>query len=410
MAENNLDGIGRPPRAPDSQAVNAQEMLAELVRLVESSRLAPERPASPVEIVTQQKLPDANTARPLEMKSPRLSPNAPSTDPKETVVFAAEPPEPRKSSKTNGPNGNGLASRRRSGAWTVRVSALVLAGAVGSIVWLELSQPSKTPPLTAAAGSRRKCSRLALRASRLRATPGRPLRETSRSRPRAGLPFPNSEQSTRALTPRPKIRRRLNSWRPPLLARRNRRPQPPQRRLRRPQRQRRSRPLRPRGRSIRRLQRRFRQRPRNLLIRKTPPRLRFPRSRRQPRPQTPRPRTQAWRRNRAKRHCRRPGPRRRQSRRARSPSGRRLSPNSPTRLSGQSGAHAVAKAGATGAAASEAKTPLMTAQAAVEPQAAPLAQPAPAAQQPNPNPVARAFGAVAGAVGAVAGLIPFVPH
>jgi hypothetical protein len=85
-------------------------------------------------------------------------------------------------------------------------------------------------------------------------------------------------------------------------------------------------------------------------------------------------------------------------------------PDLPTKLSSQSGAHAVAKASATGPGTPEAKTPLKPAQATVEPQAAPLGQPGPTPQQPNPNLVARAFGTVAGAVGAVAGLIPFVGH
>ena len=93
----------------------------------------------------------------------------------------------------------------------------------------------------------------------------------------------------------------------------------------------------------------------------------------------------------------------------------------PTKLSGPVGAHAAAKAGATGLAASQSRSePLRlgvpanpenkAAQASVEPPAAPPAQSEPAPKQSNANPVARAFGTVAGAVGAVAGLIPFVPH
>jgi hypothetical protein len=93
----------------------------------------------------------------------------------------------------------------------------------------------------------------------------------------------------------------------------------------------------------------------------------------------------------------------------------------PTKLSGPTGAHAAAKAGATGVAAPQSRSePLRLgtaanpenkpAQASVEPPAAAPAQSEPAPKQSNANPVARAFGTVAGAVGAVAGLIPFVPH
>jgi hypothetical protein len=155
VAENSPNGAGRQPRAPGAQPINAGEMLAELVRLVDSSGLAPERPPPPVEPATQQELPDGEMAQPLEMELPRLSPSAPSTDPKETVVVAVEPPEPRKSSNSNSPNRIGSASRRGSGAWTLRISTLVLVGAVGSIVWLELmkSKPPEAPPVIAEAQS-----------------------------------------------------------------------------------------------------------------------------------------------------------------------------------------------------------------------------------------------------------------
>jgi predicted lipid-binding transport protein (Tim44 family) len=43
-------------------------------------------------------------------------------------------------------------------------------------------------------------------------------------------------------------------------------------------------------------------------------------------------------------------------------------------------------------------------------QPAPSERPAPAAQQPSPNPVAHAWGNMVGMVGALTGLIPFVGH
>ena len=155
MAENDLKGIGRPPSAPGGQQANAEEMLAELVRLVESSGLAPKRRPSPVEpppveIVPEQSLPD--TAQPLEMKSPPLSIEAPSRQPKETALVDVEPMRATRSddSHSNDLNAIGLAAGRRSGAWTFGVSALALAAAaaVGSIFWLE--QIKSEPPKGAA--------------------------------------------------------------------------------------------------------------------------------------------------------------------------------------------------------------------------------------------------------------------
>ena len=128
VAENNLDGIGRPLRAPGSQHANAEELLAELVRLVESSRLAPERSSARVETVSLHPLVEA-----------------PSSKPRETRVVDVEPPRAPESdnSYSNDPNGIDLAAGRRSGAWTFRVPALVLAGAavIGSIFWLERIEP-----------------------------------------------------------------------------------------------------------------------------------------------------------------------------------------------------------------------------------------------------------------------------
>jgi hypothetical protein len=84
---------------------------------------------------------------------------------------------------------------------------------------------------------------------------------------------------------------------------------------------------------------------------------------------------------------------------------------SAARPSGQSGAHATAKAGAAGPGTAETKTPPKPAQVAIDPEeASPQAPPASAPKPANSNPVARAFGSVAGAVGMVTSLIPFVPH
>jgi hypothetical protein len=140
VAESNLDGIARLLRPPDSQQANAEELLAELVRLVESSRLAPERSPPPVETVSLHPLVDAPPSKPRDTRVVGVVPTrAPESD----------------NSYSNDPNGVDLAAGRRSGAWTFRAPALVLAGAavIGSIFWLERIEPRlpKAPPFIAAA-------------------------------------------------------------------------------------------------------------------------------------------------------------------------------------------------------------------------------------------------------------------
>ncbi|MGA8444763.1 MAG: hypothetical protein WB766_06155 [Roseiarcus sp.] len=132
-------------------------MLAELVRLVESSALAPERAAPPVEIVPEPKQTDTEPLRPPEMTSLRPSVGPPPGKPGEPLVVDVEPPPAREAanSYSNRPNGIDLATGQRSGAWTFKVSALVLAGAAvaGSIFWLKYLDPGqpKTPPSIATA-------------------------------------------------------------------------------------------------------------------------------------------------------------------------------------------------------------------------------------------------------------------
>ena len=153
VAESNLDGMGRPSRAPGPQQVNAEEMLAELVRLVESSGLAPKRSAPPVETVSEPERTDAEPMQPLEMTSPRPLVDAPPSKPSETRPVEVEPLEAAKS-YSNDPNGIDLATGQRSGAWTFKVSAVVLACAavIGSIFWFnELSRTAEIAPFIATA-------------------------------------------------------------------------------------------------------------------------------------------------------------------------------------------------------------------------------------------------------------------
>jgi hypothetical protein len=90
-------------------------LLAELVRLVESSAPAPERSSSPAE-----------TAPRPSVEAPR----APESD----------------NSYSSDPSGTDLATGRRAGAWKFGVSALVLVGAavLGSIFWLKRGEPGRS--------------------------------------------------------------------------------------------------------------------------------------------------------------------------------------------------------------------------------------------------------------------------
>jgi hypothetical protein len=143
VAENNPDGMGRPLPASDSQPVNAEEMLAELVRLVESSELAPKLSTPPAETRSGPNRPDTKPIKPLEMRSLHSSLEAPSSKPSETAAVALPRAPELDSPYSANRNGSDLASGRGYGARAFKVSALVLAGAVviGSILWFERAEP-----------------------------------------------------------------------------------------------------------------------------------------------------------------------------------------------------------------------------------------------------------------------------
>ena len=413
MAENNLDGIGRPPRAPGKQQVNAEELLAELVRLVECSGHAPERPSPPVETVSEQNLPDRAPTQPLEMKSLHPSFKAPSSKPRETVVVDVEPPrapEPDNSC-SNDPSGIGLAAGRRSGAWTFRVSALVLAGAavIGSIFWLEqiTSTPPKAPPFIAAAQSpttvQPRSNLSAATSSDDGVTPPGDVTQPAEGKDVSPEKRP-IDQDRRASLENPPPSQDLG----PTDIGVAQPPAPPAEK--------------PPAASVD-----------TPTVAKPPTASQSLDSKGMPTVSLPPDPTQiatpipsATDSGMAAPASDAPLPPVRPPPKAAIQAGgvaQRSTPklDLPTKLSSQSGAHVVAKAGATGPGAPQSRSePLRlgasanpenkTAQASVNSQAAPSAQPEPAPKQPNPNPVARAFGAVVGAVGAVAGLIPFAPH
>jgi len=420
VAENNLDGIGREPRAPGNQQANAEELLAELVRLVESSGLAPKRPTPPVGTVSERNLPHGEPTRPLKTKP---LPPEPSSKPNEAAVVEVQPLRAPKSDSSD-PNRIGSAAGRRSGTWTIGVSALGLAGAavIGSIFWLEQikPEPSKAPFIAAAQGPtpvQPPGDPSVATSSDAEATPPRDIAESTEikaagpeERPtdptsRASLENPprsqdmapaaiGAAQQTTATAATPSA----GPVSTPALA--------------------------------------------EPVAASPPAALESPDSKAAPTvslppeptlTQTPTPSTAdsgaAARPNEA------PLPPVRPATKAAIQAGRAAQPSTtkldlPIKPSGQSSAHVLAKAGATSPGAPEtpneplrrgthlnpengAKT-FKAAQPSVEPPAAPSAQSGPAAQQPapqpNPNPVARAFGSVAGVVGAVASLIPFAPH
>jgi hypothetical protein len=412
VAENDLDEVGRPPSALGGQQANAEEMLAELVRLVKSSGLAPMRrpppvEPPPVEIVPEQSLPDRAPAQPLEVTSPALPIEAPSRQLKETALVDVEPIRATRSddSPSSNPNAIGLAAGRRSGPWTFRVSALALAAAaaVGAIFWLEQmkSEPPKAPPLLSAAQSP---TMAPPRANPSVATSG----EAGATQPAEG----------KTVSP--------EQWPIDPNARASLENPPP------------SQDLGPTAGGVARPEAQPAEKPPAAPVdtpavaapiaapppaasqssEKAAPAVSLPSDPAQVATPTPAsaemgvaPPSDA------------PLPPVRPAPKATvqaSGAAQRPTPKleSPTKLSGPSGAHAAAKAGATGLAAPQSPLRLgasanpenKAAQASVEPPAAPQAQPEPAPKQPSANPVARAFGTVAGAVGAVAGLIPFVPH
>jgi hypothetical protein len=418
VPQDNLEQNGHGLSAPGGQQANAEEMLAELVRLVKSSGLAPTRrpppvEPPPVEIVPEQSLPDRAPAQPLEMNSPALPIEAPSRQLKETALVDVEPIRATRSddSPSSDPNAIGLAAGRRSGPWTFRVSALALAAAaaVGAIFWLEQmkSEPPKAPPLLSAAQSPTMAAPRAnpsvATSGEAGATPPRDLTQPAEGKTvspeqwpidpnaRASLENPPPSQDlgpTAGGVARPEA---LPAEKPPAapvdtpaVAAPIAAPPPAE----------------------------------SQSPEKAAPAVSLPSEPAQVATPTP-----ASAEMGAAPPSDAPLPPVRPAPKATvqaSGAAQRPTPKleSPTKLSGPSGAHAAAKAGATGLAAPQSPLRLgasanpenKAAQASVEPPAAPQAQPEPAPKQPSANPVARAFGTVAGAVGAVAGLIPFVPH
>jgi hypothetical protein len=402
VAEEKLDETGRGLSALSSRPPNAEEMLAELARLVESSGFGSKRPPP---VGAKQHLPASPPTQALGLNTLPLSLNATSDNPYGAAAVDVEPPEPRKSSFSADPNIVGLAARLYFGAWTFRVSALVLAGlaVIGSTYGLEqiISKPSGAPLVAAAAVSSATVpsrSNVHLPASsdatvtsqsditqpagsKVVSPEERPIDQNARDSFEKPPPFQDLA-STGIDVAQPAA---LPAGAPPVAPASTRTLAEPATA---------SPPAAPQSPDA-----------------KGAPAVSLPPS---PTP-TVRPTPSATDTGVAAHANDAPRP---PVKRVPKPavqagaSAQRPTPKSDSlaKPSGQTGAHTVAKAGATGPGATDAKMPLTTAQASVEPQAAPPAQPAPAPQQPNPNPVARAFGGLMGAVGAVAGLIPFVPH
>ena len=132
MAENNLDGVARRLRAPGSQQANAEELLAELVRLVDSSGPAPKPSRPPAGPVSE---PTRTSAEPM-------------SKPGETGAIYVEPLAAPASdnSYSNDPTG---VDRAGAGKFTVLALVLVGAAALGSIFWLKRAESGlpDAPPL-----------------------------------------------------------------------------------------------------------------------------------------------------------------------------------------------------------------------------------------------------------------------
>ena len=436
MAKNNLDEIGCLSRPPGSLEVNAGELLTELVRLVDSSEFAPKRPTPPVETVSKQDLPDGKPPQALEGTSspPSFEPTANKL--KQPVIVPVKPPQPLEgkslppsfkanartaaipvkpprasrsgNSRSSRLNGIGLAESRSLGVWKFRVSALVLAAAaaIGAILWLE-SEPSEGPALIAAAQSPTPApapnNPVVANSSGAEASPPKDTLQPEEGKA-VSPEAPPMEPSARAGLENSPPSQDLRA--PPGGATQPAAPpaqEPPAAPVNTAAPAEASTPA-----------------PQESLDSKAAPTVSLPS---EPTPATTPSPSAAADSSGAAHASDAPLPPVRPTVKAAvqtvaSAQRSTAKLDSPGKLAGQSGAHAIAKAGASGAGVSgppanpemRAKT-LEAAQASVAPQATPSPQPGPpATQQPNSNPVARAFGGVAGAVGAVAGLIPFVGH
>ena len=137
--------LGAACAAPDSERANAEELLAELVRLVEFTALTPECSRPPAESLSEPTRADTRPMQLLAMASLRPSVEVPSSKPSETGAIDVEQLRAGESDNSypNDPNGTDLAAGRHAGAWKFEVSALVLVGAamVGSIFWLKRVEP-----------------------------------------------------------------------------------------------------------------------------------------------------------------------------------------------------------------------------------------------------------------------------
>lgn len=155
-AKTNLDEGERRLRARGNQHVSGEELLAELVQLVESSGHAREG-SQRIQTESGPNRTETGPLQSLQMPS-RLPPiDVPprESDQKRTVEAKPPPVPPSDDSVSSGPDGTGLARGRQPGAWTFRLSALVLVGAavIGSIVWLKRDEPGRpmAPPAAASA-------------------------------------------------------------------------------------------------------------------------------------------------------------------------------------------------------------------------------------------------------------------
>jgi hypothetical protein len=163
VADNN--GVERRPSVAGSQQANAAEMLAELVRLVESSGGLPHKSSAPpgealsaapsktgsdpsVETVPEPDRTDPGFRQPPEITPlhPAVEADPLSRMPGVTLAVDVRPPRASDKSHSN----NILPAMGGAGVWAL---VLVGAGAIGSLFWLEGVEPGppKAPPFIGAA-------------------------------------------------------------------------------------------------------------------------------------------------------------------------------------------------------------------------------------------------------------------
>ena len=134
-AEINLDEFEHRLRSPDSQQTSAEDLLAELEWLVNSSALLRTRSPRPSQAVSMPGQTDIEPPQPLEIATLQPVIDVEPDEPTRTASVDIEAPRASKfgDGYRRDPIGVDSATERRSGGWTLKVWALALAAGAALI-------------------------------------------------------------------------------------------------------------------------------------------------------------------------------------------------------------------------------------------------------------------------------------